>query len=121
MRYAYVAAMRVAQKTNGQPTNSPAAIAEIKQTLFKGFQPTISEKEYMSGGKSIVANPHRVWEAQWALLCVRDPKFPVKILMSRSTTLDFEPSYQMFPDSDVVVYCPFHRQALLRDGKAEWR
>lgn len=115
MRIVYIATKHMPPTVKGQKP-----VEAVKRALFDGFQPTQDEDIYTSGRKSEYGPP-KTWQAQWALLCAEDPKFPIKVLMSRTTTLDFEPSYRLFPDRDTVVYCPFHHQALLDNGDLEWR
>lgn len=115
MRIVYVATKHIPPEVKKRE-----AVEAVKRVLFDGFRPTKDEDTYMSGRES-AHGPWRITQSQWALLCAEDPKFPIKVLMSRTTTLDFEPSYRLSPDRDTVVYCPFHHQALLDNGGLERR
>lgn len=101
----------VASKHMNDQNQALGMVESFKRTLFDGFRPTQEEADYLAQSR-----PLMIMQAQWALLCAEDPKFPVKVLMSRTTTLDFEPSYRLFPDRDTIAYCPFHHQAVLANG-----
>lgn len=91
-------------------------VEAVKRVLFDGFKPTTEENTYLNGGQASEFGPAPFRQAQWALLCAEDPRFPVKVLMSRTTTLDFKPSYELFPDNQTALYCPYHHQAVLMNG-----
>lgn len=111
MRIVYVA-------TKHLPAGTPKAerLKVLKRIMFDGFKPTVEENKYLTGGRASPVGPTSFQQAQWALLCAEDPKFPVKVLMSRTTTLDFKPSYELFPDNQTALYCPYHQQAVLMNG-----
>lgn len=113
MHTVYVAAKRVAART-GQAR--PSGI-EVARLLHKGFTPTKEEDLYLGGS----GTPVPLFQRQTDLLCPEDPKHPVKLLMTKTNELDFEPSYQLFLDSNTVAFCPFHRQAVLDDGSIQQR
>jgi len=51
-----------------------------------------------------------------ALLCAKDPDFQVKLLMTKSPNLDYEPSYEWHPVDRVIAACPYHELAIDRSG-----
>jgi len=51
-----------------------------------------------------------------AFVCPNDPDRDAKHAIANSHSFAYVPSYEWCPDERTLVYCPFHRFRVLRDG-----
>lgn len=99
----------------------PCPMAAVHVVLRGSYLLTVEDSRYI--------HPDRrdpIWVAYSAptpeaLVCMADPQYACKIGPTFGGALPTEPSYVWCPDPRTLAYCPFHRHALLKDGRIEQR
>ncbi len=95
-------------------------LGAVIQVLGRPFLITERESEYLMPE----AEEHY---AQYAgpsldaLLCTEDPAYGEQIGVAMAGDPGVRPSYVWCPDTRTLAHCPFHRLAVLRDGRLERR